>query len=468
MSAVTGRVGGAFGRRPAYLALAVVVLAATAVVTRDAAGNGQPAGASGAASPPTYTWPKIAHDAGNTGLSADPGISTANASGLGVRWMASTGATVASSPVVAWNTQLGETLVYLANNAGYLTAFDQATGATVWSDQLGSQILSTPLVEGNYVWVSRDYSPTMFKIDAATGAIQCSTPMVSNSEGSPTIGTPTGGSTSIYISVDDLGVNSGPIYSISEANCAIQWQFTNFNSASGSWTPLTFANDVNGRSLILVGTADPDRSVYAIDALTGTKVWSFLTYPEPGNTNTDIDVGAGVTVSAPGANGFSDGVAYVPAEDGYLYAFDLGTGALIWDTYFGTGLPYYHTERSTPALVDGEVVFGEASGVMAYNATTGAQVWSYNTNDIESLSATAALGPAGQQVVAVSTISGAFDVLNAATGTLLYQYQTPSYTLSSIADVDGNLLAASADGFLYDLDIGGGNGARRRQRSRVP
>lgn len=417
-----------------------------------------PTGRTSSATPPTYAWPKIAHDAGNSGLSDDPGISTLNAGGLGVRWMTGTGAASVSSPVVAWNAELGETLVYLANNAGYLTAFDQSTGAVVWSEQLGSELLSTPLVEGGYVWVTRDYRPALYKLDAATGAIQCSTRLISTSEGSPTIGTPSGGPTSIYIGVNDLDAGSGPIYSVAESNCAVNWQFTDFNSIAGTWDPLSFATDATGRSLVLAGTADPDETVYAVDALTGKKVWSFQTLPEPGDPNADIDVGAGVAVSPPGADGFADGVAYVPGEDGYMYAFDLTSGALIWDTYFGTGLPPVHTARATPALVNGDVVFGESSGVMALNAVTGKEDWSFDSGGIESVSAAAALGPPGEQVVAVTTVAGAFDVLSAETGALLYQYQTPGYSTSSFADVDGNLLVASTDGFLYDLAEGGGNG----------
>lgn len=413
----------------------------------------------GSGVPPTYTWPKFGHDAGNTGLSADPTITNTNAGTLGVRWMSGTGAAVVSSPVGAWSSSLSKTLVLVANNAGYLTAFDQATGAFVWSDRLGSQIVSTPLVEGNFVWVSAQFSPVLEKIDVGTGAVRCSAPLTSTIQGSPTIGTPAGKSTSIYIAANDLGASSGPIYSIDEATCAANWTSTAYNSDTGSWDPLSFATDANGRSLLLLGTSDPDNSIYAFDASTGARVWSFNFPPQPGTNETDLDVGAGVTVSPPGANGFADGVAYLPDEDGYLFAFDLTTGAVVWNTYFGAGLPPYHVARATPALIGGNVVFGEGSGVMAYNAVTGTRAWAYDTGGVESISAPAGLGPAGHQVVAITTTSGAFEVLDAATGAPLYAYQTPNFIASSLADVDGNLIGASADGFVYDMALGGGNGA---------
>ena len=37
-------------------------------------------------------------------------------------------------------------------------------------------------------------------------------------------------------------------------------------------------------------------------------------------------------------------------------------------------------------------------------------------------------------------------------------YQSPNYSVSSVADVDGNLIVTSGDGFVYDLAVGGGNG----------
>jgi outer membrane protein assembly factor BamB len=407
---------------------------------------------------PTYTWPKIAHDPSNTGVSADPAISAGDASSLGVRWMAATGGTSVSSPVVAWNAALGRTLVYIGNEVGDLTAYDEATGQTVWSVDLGSAIRATPLVEGASIWVARAFSAYLYKLDAASGAIQCSRKLVSEADSSLTIGTPPGGPTTIYAAVADQGpTTSGPVYAIDETNCSTEWKFTNFNSPNGTWTPLSFGTDKDGRSLLLIGSADPDQTVYAVDAKTGVKVWSFKTPPLAGNL--DDDVGSGVSITAPGVNGFPDGVAYVPSEDGWAFAFDLTTGGVLWQHDYGTGLPQLHLSRSTPAIAGDLMIFGESGGVMCLNASTGAQVWAYSTGGLESLSAAAVVGPPGQQVVAVSTVGGALDVLDVATGALLYQYQTGGFSTSSIADVDGNLLAGSADGFLYDLAPGGGNGA---------
>jgi outer membrane protein assembly factor BamB len=409
--------------------------------------------------PPKYTWPKMAYSVNNSGMSPDPAISTANAAQLGVKWMVPTGTTDYSSPVVQWNAQLGETLVYQGNENGYLTAFNQANGATVWSDFLGSAIRDTPLVEGNYVWVADTFDPYEYKIDAATGAVECSTQLVSTENGSATIGAGPGGATTIYIAVNDLGTANGPLYAINEANCAVDWQYTTFNGndAAGSWDPIAYATSATGVPMIVLGTADPDSSVYAIDAITGKQIWSFATLVNP--TFSDDDVGAGASITPPGVNGFTDGVAYVPGKDGWMYALNLTTGAVIWEFNFGKAFdvgPEY--SRATPCVIGDHVLFGGTMGLAELNAITGAPLWhTQAAGGGEVLSACAAVGPYKTRVVAVTDLSGHLTVLNAVTGAILYSYQMGFFSVASVADVDGNLLANSSDGFLYDFAVGGAN-----------
>jgi outer membrane protein assembly factor BamB len=441
-------------RMPVLGGLVVVLLAASALVTAGGAG------ARDAASGPGAAWPKMARDASNTGLSPDPVISSSNAARLGVRWMANTGAAELASPVAQWSPVLQRTLVYVGNEAGDFSAFDAATGAVAWSDNLGSAIRDTAVVASGAVWVSDTYSPSLVKLNAATGAVECSVPLASTELGSATVGTPPGGSETIYMGVNDLGTASGPIYAVDASTCRTDWKFTNYDRVAGTWDPLSFATDKYGRALLLFGTADPDSSVYAVDAVTGAKVWSFKTDSIPGDTNTDV--GAGVSVSPPGLNGFRDGVAYVGGKNGYEYALDLTTGAVIWKFNFSVATGGTTPEtKSTPAIVGGDIVFGETTGVYDLNAKTGQPIWRWDdgTKGAEVLSAPAVVGPAKQRVVAVTSLTGKIDVLSLDTGSLLYNYQTANFSTSGVADVDGNLLASSADGFLYDLAPGGANGA---------
>jgi outer membrane protein assembly factor BamB len=402
-----------------------------------------------------YDWPKYAHDQSDTGLTTDPALSTANAAQLGVKWMAPNQTDMESSPVVDGSTGLSEDLVYSANQSGGFTAYNGSTGAVVWSRNLGSPIISTPIVDSPYVWVTRMYAPEVFKLNAVTGAIVChSSPLEGFDEATPTIATPPGGSQTVYVGIDGISA-SGPIYAIKSSDCSTEWTFNKYNSNAGTWDPYSYGVDARGRGLMIFGTDNPDSSVYALNANTGALVWSFK-----GLNPANGDVGTGASITAPGVNGFTDGVAYISNNGGFTYALDLTTGALIWKfdwaAYNGGTLP--GPPRGTAAVAGNMVLVPGPTGVMGLNATTGAVAWSWNSPQ-PSDSAAAVAGPPGQQVVAVTDLSGNLDVLSVQTGALLYQHNTGGFGVTSVAEAAGNFYVASGSGFLYDFAVGGSNSA---------
>ena len=85
---------------------------------------------------------------------------------------------------------------------------------------------------------------------------------------------------------------------IDEATCHVDFTSTPVPGpdSSGAWDLISYAVDATGEPLVLFGTADPDNSLYAVDAVTGALVWRFSTVIAQG----DYDVGAGISVSAPG------------------------------------------------------------------------------------------------------------------------------------------------------------------------
>lgn len=407
--------------------------------------------------PPVNAWPEAHHDPALTGVSGDPVINDVTAPQLGVRWMENLTSASLTSSVVGWNAVLNRTVAYVGDEAGYFSAFDEATGATLWSIALGNPVRATPVLDGNYIWVANTYAPDLFKIDASTGQILCSTPIYAVAEAAPIVVTPPGGSPTVFMGSNDLGTESGPLYSINESTCAVNWAFTGYAETSGLWDFISYAVDATGEPLVLFGTADPDAGVYAIDANTGAEVWRFQTYnPDQG----PADIGAGVTVSGPGVNGFADGMAYVPSKDGNLYALDLTTGQQVWVYNYAGGLfpPVGNGSRATAALTGNQLIMGTSTGVDDVNAVTGTLVWQQPLpNNNEALGAPLIAGPAGHQVVVYTDVVGYISVLSLATGQPLYTYQTRNYVASSPAEVDGNLLVTSADGFLYDFALGGGN-----------
>ena len=409
-----------------------------------------------------FDWPELHLNSQLDGYAANGTVSTANAATLGVHWATDLYAAVLDSPAIAFDSATGQTLGYVGTDSGDFFAIDMATGNIVWSVQLAGAVQSSPLVSDGAVWVGTRTSPTIYKLDATTGAVDCSQKLASGMLfSSPVAATPPGGTASVYFADLISGNTAGKVLSISAATCATQWNFHSYKLASSSWDPLTYAIDATGEPLVLFGSADPDDAAYALDAVTGKQVWRFMT----AGTGDD-DVGSGLTVSPPGANGFADGAVYVPGKDGFVYALDLATGTQIWKASLGTfgGTP--NESLSTAALDGTNLVVGDAVGVTDFNAVTGAVIWSHQdptTSQIsppgpsEVISSPAISGPAGQEVVSYTDLSGAFRVLSLATGTQLYQQQTGSWISASPAVSNGDILFGSSDGFLYDMEAGSGN-----------
>ena len=400
-------------------------------------------------------WPQLGASSAHDSYSADPAVSTAVAPQFGVQWMANLFSGDLGSPVVAYNTVLGKNVVYVGNERADVFALDAGTGQVIWSTNVGlnDKLRATPAVapDGS-VWVGTTYNPTLFKLDGATGAIDCTAKAQFTIDASPAVATLANGSSYIFWAQKDSGSSNGPITATNIADCSTNWSFTNFLRVAGSWATPAFGTDALGNNLVLVGTADPDSTMYAVNAQSGVLDWYYTPPQPPGN----FDIGDAATISPPGNNGFADGVAYFNTKYGNEWAVDLTTGAELWQFSMR---PY--ASRSSAALDGNTLVFGyenNAGGVYSLNASTGALNWQYPAGD-EVLSSPAIVGPSGSEVVAFGDIYGSFRLLGLSDGTAYYQYQTRGYITSSPAEVNGTVFIASSDGFLYAFTAHGGNGA---------
>jgi outer membrane protein assembly factor BamB len=437
------------------LALAITLTAGTAVLsvaTSTAASAGTVRARAGSSA---YDWPELHQNAALTGYAANSSISASNAGTLGIRWGADLYSAILDSPVIAYDASLGRTLVYVGTDSGIFYAIDKATGDIVWADQLSGPVRSSPLVSDGAVWVGTALNATVYKLNASTGAIECTQGVPVWVDSSPVAATPPGGKASVYFAAFH------DVLSLSAASCAVQWTFSGQADTAAVWDPLSYVVDGAGEPLLLFGDADPDNSAYALNAVTGKEVWRYQT-----TTVGDSDIGSGETISPPGVNGFTDGVAYVPAKDGYVYALDLKTGVKLWQTSLGSYAGAPNESLATAALVGTNLVVGTAVGAVDLNAVTGATVWSYQTPvnsqltppvPSEVVSSPAVSGPAGQQAITFGDLGGAVRTLSLATGALLYSHQTGSWITAGPAVSAGDMVIGSADGFLYDFSAGGGN-----------
>lgn len=439
-----------------------IVLSTTALCVISAAAAGSASAATSGGSPAAVSagksiddWASFHRTANLNGWAANSALTPGTASGLGVKWAANVYGGVVDSPVVAYNSTLQARVAYVGTVTGNLVGVNMASGQIVWSAYLGSEIRSTPLVVNGAVWVSTFDSPKIYKLNAATGSIACTVASARQIQGTPVAATPPGGVPSVYFPAGDTETAPGPITAIKQSNCAKEWSFTGYVTNSGVWTPLGYAVDKTGEPLIVAGTADTDSKVYAVDAVTGKRVWYYAVDNPPPH---GYDVGAGVVTSAPGVNGFADGMAYVESKLGIMYGLDLTTGAKVWSADYTHEINSIGRNISTAALSGKNLVVGDDNGLVDLNALTGAVIWhNDDPGNVAVDSSPAIAGQAGKQVVAVGDLGGGFEVDSLATGAALYHYQTSGYITASPAVSGGNILIASADGYLYDFAVGGGN-----------
>jgi outer membrane protein assembly factor BamB len=409
-------------------------------------------------------WPEVHQTPLLTGYASNSGLSSLNASQLGVAWDTNLYGSALDSPVVAYDPILHETLAYVGTESGNVLGINLANGQIVWGVWLGTQIRSSPIVSNGAVFAGTFSSPSLFKLNATTGAQDCSFLSPDPLEATPTFATLPGGAPTVFLGSLDAGGGSGPFMAINATNCHLDWKFTGYNQTAGSWDSASYVVNASGVPMVLFGTDDPDSSVYALNALTGTEIWHFQAYNP---TYDDFDVAAGVTISPPGKHGFPQGVAYAVNKAGRAYALDLNNGTLRWETNFNAlaGIPPGNGEidnlsRSTPALDGSNLIFGFADGLFDLNATTGAKIWEYaDPTSTESLASPAIAGGNGHGIVVTGDVGGDLDVVAVTGGTQLYTYPTGGYITASPAVSGTNILIASANGFLYDFAPRGGNDA---------
>jgi outer membrane protein assembly factor BamB len=428
----------------------LLALGALYFLAGTASANGEP--------PPPVGWPQILRDNAHSSVSPDVNLRASTASTLGLSWMSALRSADIGSPVSVYSTALGRNVVYVGDERGDVIAYDALTGTTLWSTSIGigDAVRSSPLVapDGS-VWIGTANSSTIAKLDGTTGQILCSLVAPHHLNASFMYASPPGGVPTVYTATNHNAVSNGPELALNESDCSIVWSFDQWLTLSGAWGTPAFAVDATGNGRVFVGTADPDSTMYSVDAVTGKEVWHYSALNPPDGI---FDIGAAATVSAPGNNGFADGVLYFPSKYGVMYALDLTTGKPIWQYNFNKAAHLTQPGIAAAALYKTELVYGVGDGVENVNAQTGKLIWHYvDASKQPVISSPAIAGPSGDEIVVCADATGLVTVLRLSDGTLLYKYQTTNYITASPAIISGHILIDSADGFLYDFANGGYN-----------
>jgi eukaryotic-like serine/threonine-protein kinase len=402
------------------------------------------------------SWPMFRGNLTHSGVSPETGINTTNASTLTPGWSASTGTITYSSPAVVDLKSLGEAVVFVGGSTSF-DAYVESTGALLWSFPLTRRVNSSPAVLNGVVYFV-DTDGTLYALNAKNGALRCSYATGQYTETSPVVTEdPDGSGPVIYFGTSPPLPAQGSEYAIygpgnTHGSCTEDWSFDGWNiHPGGSWSPPAYGTNANGTPVLVFGSENIDNSVYALNADTGAKIWTYRT----SKTHEDNDVGAPPTISPPGTNGFADGVVYVTGKDKVTYALDLTTGALIWQDPLDVGRI---GDVCGIALVGNTIYVGSDTGFYAFNATTGAQVW-HVLPSRAFYASPAVVGPPGEQVLVTANVTGDVYVLNLATGNTLYIDEADSAGIWSSPAVSQNTIYITGkDGQLVTFTLPAANG----------
>jgi quinohemoprotein ethanol dehydrogenase len=135
---------------------------------------------------------------------------------------------------------------------------------------------------------------------------------------------------------------------------------------------------------VLYTTNAPLGSVFAIDAATGTQIWSWTPSFEGEFLNNGTAFNPSGSQRRPGV-AVGEGLVFNGLPDGKLVALDQVTGKLVWETSVGS---YKNNAKieSAPIYVNGMVLAGDGSGdsggnspsLQAFRAANGARIWSWS------------------------------------------------------------------------------------------
>jgi outer membrane protein assembly factor BamB len=159
-----------------------------------------------------------------------------------------------------------------------------------------------------------------------------------------------------------------------------------------------------------------DHNVYAINAKTGRKIWSFQADDQ-------------VNTSA----AYSDGRVFIGSDAGTLYSLSARTGKLLWSAQsqskFGSREFWY----ATPTVAYGRVYIGNTDGTMyVFGAKSGKLLWARPLG-------TYIYGAAAvyRRKVFVGTYDGKFYALDAATGDTIWQVSAGGAVHAAPTVIDG-------------------------------
>jgi outer membrane protein assembly factor BamB len=282
-----------------------------------------------------------------------------------------------------------------------------------WTFRAGKALYSSPLLVSGTAYFGSE-SSRFYAVNASTGALVWKTRA--------------GGK--IY--------GSSPAFSHGTVFvCSIDGCLNAFDARSGNlrWRNCpnpgkpAFSSPLVQDGLVYFGT--DNRSIYAVDADSGATRWSFTT-------------GGIIHDNAAAATGTA---LVCGSGDGWVYALQPKTGALLWKSKTDNQLD------STPLIFDGAVFIGSTGGTLyRLNLADGKKQWSFNAG--KGIGSSPSVDDKGHLVFGSG--DGKIFCLDPASGGQLWMRKTNGYLFASPLIVGGVVYIGSFGNKFYALDVGNG------------
>ncbi|HKH47521.1 MAG TPA: PQQ-binding-like beta-propeller repeat protein [Thermoanaerobaculia bacterium] len=366
---------------------------------------------------------------------AHPGVYAASGAPElgGVRWLVRTQGPVRSTPAVSGGR------IYFGSSDGNVYAVD-LDGRLLWTANTGAAVSSSPAVAGDRLFVQNRKGLVL---------------ALSTADGKVLWRAQTGDDVPL-----DWGYESGDMYISSPAvveGTVLIGSGDGFlyaldaESGRGKWRAETGGRVRSSPAVSggMVFAGSLDGSVYAADLATGALKWRFDTQGH-GLSSARFSYDRKSIQSSPAV---ADGVVYIGARDGSLYAIEAATGKQKWRADHGGSWVI-----TAPAVWDGKVFAGssDARFVQAVDAKSGRELWRVPMP----ASVWSSPSIAGSTLY-VGDTGGSVHALDARTGKTLWRFETGRGVFGAPVPLDGAVLVTSSDGNLYAIGAGQGGPVRR-------
>ncbi len=297
----------------------------------------------------TVGWPMFRHDTAHTG------VGQAGPANLTLRWMYTTGGAVISSPSIA------NGIAYFGSQDKNIYAVDARDGSFLWKFATQDRIASSPAIVSDVVYTGAD-DGNVYALDAYNGSLLWKAFAGGDLPGNFNAAVQLRSSPTVAGNFVYVGALDNKTYCLNATNGTVQWKFQTQGYITS--TPAV----VDG-AVYIVSEEPSAGALYKLDAYTGTLVWKHIISYE-GTLGGGHDMQGSPTVA--------DGMVFCASDTSAYYAVNATTGTTIWtykDPYAGEFIV------TTPVYVNGEVIVIDKFSIVSLNATNGTLLWSSFTGD---------------------------------------------------------------------------------------